>query len=107
MYVGIHHENKARTTDIHAARVCPFSTHASLILCARVRMCTCKCLCGEQATGRNLWATQWLTHLHYKSQLHSIICLPALLDGILIRCPAEEGHKFLINCSADLCTALT
>lgn len=114
MYVSIHHENKACTykhrhahARTQAASTWTFPKYASLILCACVCMCTCKCLCGEQTSSKNLWATYWLTHLHYKSQLHSIICLPACSDGILIRCPAEERHKFLINCSADLCTALT
>lgn len=104
MYVSIHHENKAR----HNTHTHTLTGGLTRALSLNIRaLFHANVLGASVSVARNLWAARWLTHLHYKSQLHSIICLPGRSDGNLIRCPAEERHKFLINCSADLCTALT
>lgn len=106
MYVSIHHENKARH-NTHTHTLTGGLTRARSLNIRALFHANVLGASVSVASGRNLWAARWLTHLHYKSQLHSIICLPGRSDGNLIRCPAEERHKFLINCSADLCTALT
>lgn len=103
------------------ASTCLFSIYASLRLyvCARpedLRACVCvrayvrarvHMVCvSRQAAG--IYGPHGGSHIYIINLNYmALFVYQARSDEILIRCHAEEGHKFLINCSADLCTALT
>lgn len=86
MDVSIHHEKKANHAHTLVFWVCLFYLfkYVSLVVMWRACMFTFKCLYGKRTGSTNLRGAPWRVHLHYKSQLHSIICLPVWADGNLI-----------------------
>lgn len=80
--VSIHHENKAWKRHPHAQ---PHTADSDSNVCTRTVKCSYGGLEADIYGG-----TPCLTHLHYKSQLNSILCLPVCSDQNLRSFLAEK-----------------